>query len=606
MSYVILAFFFLGLAIALPRMTHVEPLARLDPRLAPVLSIVAVIASLACVAMTSVVSIPANEVGVVRRLYSFSNLPEGRLIATNGEAGYQAEIIQPGTFRISPFFNVINRVEILPVVVIPTGFYGRIVARDGAPLPEGQIMADVWPDQDFSKFLNAEYFLTHGGQKGLQLSILKPGVYPVNLALFEIRIGYQANGKDVVVTDDDIYDIHGLRREQTPLQTMITKVPVGFVGVVRSTVQTKGKDCTARTAQTGNDGLTAELVPQGCKGIWNVSLPPNDYYLNRDAYDVTLVDTRLQVLEFKGGFTRRYLDLKVDSKGDFQQFERVQQVPMPEGAADQAVNTKIEGWEVPQELRALIQVSPENAAIVVAAVGGLQEIERRVIVPAIRSHVRNVFGGTISVADTDATGKKVVTVRPTHILDTIERRPALEEEILKLVQVDGRRAGVDVKEIRLGESAVPPELLLARQREQLAGQLKLAYIQEQSAQEQRQKTEQARATADRQPDLVRAQIGVQTARLDQDRRQAEGRAERLFLEEQAAGQTAQANVLGKDSVLRLQQTKMFFDLLGEHPELVKNLNLPRVMVTGGGNGLEGPAAILGSFLQTPASKEANQ
>ena len=74
----------------------------------------------------------------------------------------------------------------------------------------------------------------------------------------------------------------------------------------------------------------------------------------------------------------------------------------------------------------------------------------------------------------------------------------------------------------------PPELLLARQREQLAGQLKLAFIQEQTAQEQRQKTEQARATANQQSDLVTAQIGVQTATLLQDKRAAEGRAEKLF------------------------------------------------------------------------------
>ena len=68
--------------------------------------------------------------------------------------------------------------------------------------------------------------------------------------------------------------------------------------------------------------LTAELVTQYCKGIWDKSLPPNDYYLNRDAYDVTLVSTRVTTLEFKGGFTRRYLDLKVDARGDFTQTER--------------------------------------------------------------------------------------------------------------------------------------------------------------------------------------------------------------------------------------------------------------------------------------------
>ena len=109
----------------------------------------------------------------------------------------------------------------------------------------------------------------------------------------------------------------------------------------------------------------------------------------------------------------------------------------------------------------------------------------------------------------------------------------------------------------------------------------------------------ARATADRQNDLVAAQIAVKTAQLAQERRQAEGHGERLYLEEQAAGQTAQANVLGKDSVLQLQVLKLGFELLAQHPELVSNLKLPQVYVAGGG--LEGPAAVLGSFLRAPGA-----
>jgi hypothetical protein len=50
-------------------------------------------------------------------------------------------------------------------------------------------------------------------------------------------------------------------------------------------------------------------------------------------------------------------------------------------------------------------------------------------------------------------------------------------------------------------------------------------------------------------------------------------------------------------VLKLQQLKLMLDLLAAHPELVANLKLPQVYVGGGGGGLEGPAAILGSFLR---------
>lgn len=555
---------------------------------------VALLLLAAAVLSTSVVSVPANRVGIVRKVYGTRNLPEGRLIATRGETGYQAEIVPPGTFRISPLFNLFNVLDERPIVVVPQGFYGRVVARDGQPLGEGQIMADAWPEKEFSQFLNAEYFLANGGQKGLQLSVLKPGSYPLNLALFEIRIGYEQNGRDVTRSTDDIYDITGLRTEDTPLSTAITRVPAGFVGVVRSTIQARTADCTAITARTDAEGLTAELVPENCKGIWSRSLPPNDYYLNRDAYDVTMVSTRVTTLEFKGGYERRFIDLKVDGRGDFQQNERTASVPKPADSADAAVNTKVEGWEIPQELRAVVQITPENAPIVVAAVGGQDEVDKRIVIPSIRSHVRNVYGGLLTVTETDAAGGQRQVTRPTRALDTVEQRPALEQAILALARIDGRRAGVEVKEIRLGESAVPPELLLARQREQLAGQLKLAYIQEQVAQEQRQKTEQARATADQQVGLVAAQIAVQVARLEQDKRQAQGRAERLFLEEQAAGQTAQAEVLGKDSVLRLQQLKIVTELLAAHPELLRNLNLPRVVV-GGGQSLEGAAAVLGSF-----------
>jgi hypothetical protein len=50
------------------------------------------------------------------------------------------------------------------------------------------------------------------------------------------------------------------------------------------------------------------------------------------------------------------------------------------------------------------------------------------------------------------------------------------------------------------------------------------------------------------------------------------------------------------------------DLLAAHPELVANLKLPQVYVAGGG-GLEGTAAMLGSFLrpvEPQAKTEASQ
>lgn len=601
MLYIIFFCLFLGLAIT--------PTAFFGP-LRPfhlIARSVAVVAALFCIAETSVVRIGGNEVGIARKIYGSTNLGEGHLIAADGENGYQADIIAPGTFRISPFYNVLNDVTVVPIVVVPQGFYGRIVAQDGVPLEPGQIMASEWPDKDVQNFLDAKYFLHHGGRRGLQASVLKPGAYPLNTALFNTRIGFERNGKDQTAADDIEYDRNGLHHQSTPLTTAITRVPAGFVGVVRSTITEPGATCSEVRATTDANVLVAHLVPRGCQGVWAESLPPGDYYLNRDAYDVTLVDTRVQTLEFKGGYAKRSIDLKIDSKGDFSQTERTEPRPKPADAADTAVFTKVEGWEVPQELRVVMQVQPQHAPLVVAAVGGLDALETRIIVPSIRSQVRNVFGGTFP--HTDAARNNVIS--PTKVVDLVERRPELEAAIAERVQEDGRRAGVDVKEIRLGDSAIPPELLLAYQREQLAGQIKRALEQEQKTQVQRQQTERERASADRQGDIVQAEIEVRKAELSEKRRAAEGRAERVFLEEQATGQRAQANVLGQDNVLKLQALQQVLEMLGKNPQMLSGINLPSTLVVGPGNGLEGPAAILGGLLAprpqpVPASEPPTQ
>jgi len=62
---------------------------------------------------------------------------------------------------------------------------------------------------------------------------------------------------------------------------------------------------------------------------------------------------------------------------------------VPDRAADPAITPFVEGWLVPLELRVLAQVTPDNAPFVVASVGGLPEIENNIMVPTIRSIVRN-------------------------------------------------------------------------------------------------------------------------------------------------------------------------------------------------------------------------
>jgi len=550
----------------------------------PVAGAVMTLGGLVLLASTSFVHIAADQVGHLRRVYLADDLPSGRIIALAGQKGPQAEILGPG-FHFRPLLNVLYQVETFPVLEVPEGSYGQITTRDGQPMPEGMFIAPTFPDARIADMLDAAKFLDGGGYRGPQETVLKPGAYRLNSYLYDVRLG------------DD---------------TRATIIPAGHVGVVKSNVQQPGLNCVEELvrvsqAQHDADALSVPLVPRGCIGLWKEALLPGAYYLNRHAYDVTLVDTRVQTWEYKGGFTRRVIDLSIDQQGNLKQTERSTQEPIPVSAVDGAVFVKVEGWDIPQELRVLAQVSPENAPVVVGSVGGILEIEHRILTPAIRSIVRNVAGSTIRVPVREGDRVTGYTARPTKVLDLIEHREDIENTIADIIKREARKAGVEVREIRMGEPSIPPELLVSRLRVQLADQLSEAYTRETAAQKTRIETEQARATADEQPRLVQAQIAVQVATQREAERAALGRAERQFLEETARGQRAQAEVLGQDRVAMLQALEKVLTSLEREPQLVQLVGklVPNTVVTSGSSSLEGAAAILGGALgrQNPAPPE---
>ncbi len=148
--------------------------------------------------------IPNDRVGIVEKLWSAKgSLAEGRIIAANGEAGYEARLLRGGIhFRKWSWQYRIHKV---PLVTIPQGKVGYIYARDGATLQPGQTLGRV---VECANFQDAEKFLfgdgkTLRGQRGRQRSILREGVYAINLAAF------------VVITEQQVYhlDLGGNRGE---------------------------------------------------------------------------------------------------------------------------------------------------------------------------------------------------------------------------------------------------------------------------------------------------------------------------------------------------------------------------------------------------------
>ncbi len=550
-----------------------------------VLPTVLFIAGFFCYLSTSIIHVRPNEVGHLNKVYGFTDLPAGQIIARNGEKGPQAEVLGPG-YHFSPLVNVIYNYEAFPTTEIPENFYGQLVAKDGKPLPPGTYIAPGFEEDQAQSMLDAKTFLEKGGYRGPQETVLEPGTYRLNHYLFDVKFG---NDPDQDNSDGD--------------NTRATIIPVGFVGVVKSNIGNKPV-CREEKAQTAYDegALTVTLVPRGCVGIWNETLLPGAFYLNRSAYQVTPVDTRVQTWNYQGGYTKRFIDLAVDQTGKITQTPRSVEQPVPDGAADSAVLVKIEGWDIPVELRVLVQIDSKTAPIVVGAVGGLDDIENRILTPTIRSIVRNIAGTNLTVPKRKPDGTAIdgeFETRPTKVLDLIENREAIEASIEKTIKIEGRKAGIEIKEIRLGEPAIPPELLVSRLREQLAQQLKVTYQREKEAQDERINTEQARATADQQDTLVTAQIKVQVAAQTEVERETLGRGERKYLENLSAGQKAQAVVLGEDRVAMLQALDKVLETLHDKPELATMVNkfVPNIMVTGeNGGGLSGAAAILGNAM----------
>src|SRR5262245_1082476 len=104
--------------------------------------------------------IPNNYVGIVEKLWSRSgSVSEGSILALNGEAGYQADLLRGGVhFGLWRWQYRIHKARL---VTVPQGKIGYVYARDGEPLQPSQTLGRVVPCNNFQ---DARAFL--GGEDG--------------------------------------------------------------------------------------------------------------------------------------------------------------------------------------------------------------------------------------------------------------------------------------------------------------------------------------------------------------------------------------------------------------------------------------------------------
>lgn len=574
---------------------------------------------------TSFIYVPTGKFAVLNRTWVGTSLEPGQIVAKRGQIGPQSRILTAG-INWELFITLTHDYRFEEVFQVPVGQCAIVSAKDGLPASSGSPFAAPWSETDRMRMVNdAEYFLGDGkGVRGPQTTVLTTGFYTINPNLWE-----------------------------KPRLIPMTRVEQGTVGVVKSSVQSAvdfgsfkreaPKSSQLKVLTNLPKGAAgAVLVPVGAVGVWEEPLPNGLYNINTEAYRITMVPTVAQVYEYRGGYKYRKADVTKSDKGAYIETFVDVDVPVVQGAADTAILTRPEGWDVWQEARVIAQVSPDTAPFVVAALGLTQEnasqiIEDRVVTPILRSVTREVLGGAqipfkYQKAILDKDGKTVMDeqgqpktemaseFRAVKVLDLLEQRGPIEEAIEQKAKPEALKEGVMINEIRLAESAIPGGLLSARKREQLAQQDMKALQQEELAQKQRQLTENARAQAEQQTELVKAEIAAKAAKQRAEARKIEGEGEQQYLTAVAMGQKAQSEILGQETTAKLQMFQQLLktaqDVIEKHPDLLaKALEnshkfVPSVVVNGAGGtggGLEGPAAIFGHLMnskEAPAPKPA--
>lgn len=247
------------------------------------------------------VLIREDQVGHVVKKLSSRQMPQGRIVALNGEAGYQARTLPPGLHLW--LWSWMYRVDKRPIVTIEPGKIGLVVAKDGNALPADRILA---ARVECDNFQDAEAFLRNGGQRGKQSAVLTAGMFRINLVLFDVfkpDVTMVPPGKVGILTAMDGASmprgqmaapaVEGHKNYQEPelfiarggsrgLQEQIIlagqynlnpwfvevrlaelyEVPIGHVGVVVSFVGSDEMDISGEQFTHGN------IVPRGGKGVW--------------------------------------------------------------------------------------------------------------------------------------------------------------------------------------------------------------------------------------------------------------------------------------------------------------------------------------------------
>lgn len=474
------------------------------------------------------VIVPEDKIGLVTKKFVLfgadKSLPDGRIIATKGEAGYQAQALAPGLYWGMWIWQYI--VDMTSFTLIPEGKIGLVLSKDGKEIPTGRILARK---VDSDNFQDATAFLNNGGQKGRQTAFITTGSYRINTFLFEIVIadqikiyenmigivtaldgepipqgqiaGKSVEGHNNFQDFDQFLDKGGNRGLQPQVmlagsyyintwgvlieQNPMTDVPIGYVGVIISYIGEDGQDVTGDTFKHGN------IVSKGQRGVWMEPLGPGKYALNKYTTKLEAVPTTNLVLNWANA--------------------RSESHNLDKNLSTITVRSK-DGFPFNLDVAQIIHVPANEAPKVIARFGSMNNLVSQVLEPTIGNYFRN------SAQDSDVIS----------FLSTRKERQESAKNHIKLVLDEYNVNAVDTL---IGDIVPPDSLMKTLTDRKLAEEEQKTYQTQRMAQEQRQGMEKETAIADMQKEIVRASQSVEIAQRTADAtvKKAEGDATSLKL-----------------------------------------------------------------------------
>ena len=469
------------------------------------------------------VIVPNNGVGIVTKKFGLggknSTLPDGKIVALEGEAGIQADTLAPGLhFWLWPWqFSV----SVVPFITIEEGKIGVVEARDGVPLSGGRVLAK---QVDCDSFQNARAFLHNGGQRGPQITIIPPGTYRINTALFTVNdepaLDIRDNRVGIITTKEGqslpTGEIAGIRvdghnsyqdgesfikaggfkglQEQVLLAGRyfinpqfatvelvdMTEVPIAHAGVVIAYVGEAGADVTGEGFRHGN------LVEKGKKGVWAEPLDPGRYAINPRTHRVENVPTANVVLNWATGKSEAH---KLDEK------------------LSTITVRSSDGFKFNLDVSQIIHIPRNDAPKVIARFGSMVNLVTQVLEPTIGNYFRNA-------------------AQNSDVIEFLKSRTERQADAKKQIGEALDDYNVGAVDTLIGDIAPPDELMKTLTDRKIAEQERVTYETQRQAEIVRKELQQARAVADTQAKVVDSERSVAIAEFAAQAsiRRAEGEA----------------------------------------------------------------------------------